>query len=72
MTITEEGLSCFFIGSIIALPLICIWFIPVFCSRGNENGCKIFWICLFLGWIPIIWLVLLVSALLGSKKKKEK
>ncbi|MBR6163273.1 hypothetical protein IKQ26_05255 [bacterium] len=48
--------------------LIVVWFIPVFCSRGNENANKILWLTIFLGWIPLVWLVLLIAALLGRKK----
>ena len=47
---------------------IVIWFLPVICSRGNENTKKILWITIFIGWIPIVWIALLISALLGTKK----
>ena len=53
---------------LIFIILIGIWFIPVICSRGNENENKILWLTVFLGWIPFVWLALLISALLGKKK----
>lgn len=55
---------------LIVIILITIWLIPIFCSRKNENATAILWINLFLGWIPIIWLVLLLAALLGKKKSR--
>lgn len=55
---------------LIVIILITIWLIPIFCSRKNENATAILWINLFLGWIPIIWLVLLLAALLGKKKSQ--
>lgn len=55
---------------LIVIILITIWLIPIFCSRKNENATAILWINLFLGWIPVIWLVLLLAALLGKKKSR--
>ena len=55
---------------LIVIILITIWLIPIFCSRKNENATAILWINLFLGWIPIIWLVLLLAALLGKNKSQ--
>ena len=56
------------VGIIVISILLLIWLIPIFCSRGNENAKSILWLNIFLGWIPIIWLVLLLAALLGKKK----
>ena len=47
---------------------ILVWFIPIICAKGNENENKIFWLTLCLGYIPPIWVVLLLAALLGKKK----
>lgn len=55
---------------LIVIIFITIWLIPIFCSRKNENATAILWINLFLGWIPVIWIVLLLAALLGKKKNQ--
>lgn len=55
---------------LIVIIFITIWLIPIFCSRKNENATAILLINLFLGWIPIIWIVLLLAALLGKKKNQ--
>lgn len=55
---------------LVVIIFITIWLIPLFCSRKNENATAILWINLFLGWIPIIWIVLLLAALLGKKKSQ--
>ena len=55
---------------LIVIIVITIWLIPIFCSRKNENATAILWIDLFLGWIPVIWIVLLLAALLGKKKNQ--
>ena len=53
-----------------SILFILIWFIPVLCSRKNENATAILWINLLLGWIPFVWLILLLAALLGRKKNQ--
>ena len=55
---------------LIVIILITIWLIPIFCSRKNENATAILWINLFLGWIPIVWLVLVLAQLLGKQKSQ--
>lgn len=53
---------------LVVIIFIIIWLIPIFCSRKNENATAILWINLFLGWIPVVWIVLLLAALIGKKK----
>lgn len=55
---------------LIVIIFITIWLIPIFCSRKNENATSILWINIFLGWIPVVWIVLLLAALLGKKKSQ--
>ena len=68
MELTISDLIDIFIIILLCIIILLIWLTPVFCSRGNENSKKILWLTLFLGWIPFVWLVLLLSALLGKKK----
>lgn len=49
--------------------LLIAWFLPSVIASNNTNHRKIFWVNLFLGWIPIIWLILLIAALVGEKRK---
>ena len=56
------------IGLLIIILLITVWFVPTICSRKNENAKPIFLINIFLGWIPIVWVAILIAALLGKKK----
>ena len=55
----------------IAIGLL-ILFAPSLVARNNKNGVKIFWINLLLFWIPFVWLILLIAALLGEQKENSK
>ena len=44
-----------------------LWWTPFICARQNKNKDQIFWVTVFLGWIPLVWMILLLSALLGDK-----
>jgi len=63
-----ENVLPIIVAILIAVIVIMIWLIPTFCSRRNENAKPILWLNIFLGWIPFIWIVLLLAALLGKKK----
>lgn len=55
---------------ILAISLLA-WFLPSVIASNNVNHRKIFWVNLLIGWIPIIWLILLIAALVGEKRKEE-
>jgi uncharacterized protein YraI len=55
----------------IAIGLL-VLFTPSLVARNNKNGNKIFWINLLLFWIPFVWLILLIAALLGEQKDNSK
>ena len=49
--------------------LIFIYLLPSKVAANNKNADKIYWVNLFLGWIPFIWLALLLAALLGDSRE---
>lgn len=49
--------------------LLAIYFFPTICAKGNDNEDKIFAVNLFLGWFPVVWIILLLAALIGDRKK---
>lgn len=46
-----------------------IYMLPSKIAANNKNASKIYKVNLFLGWIPVIWLILLLAALLGESKE---
>ncbi len=56
--------------------LIIVWIalffylLPSRIAANNKNANKIYRVNLFLGWIPIIWLILFVAALIGESKEE--
>ena len=48
-----------------------ILFAPSIVARNNKNANKIFWVNLLLFWIPFVWLVLLIAAILGESKETK-
>ena len=46
-----------------------IYMLPSKIAANNKNANKIYKVNLFLGWIPVIWLILLLAALVGEDKK---
>lgn len=62
------------IFSIVILVLILwlvffIYMLPSKIAANNKNASKIYKVNLFLGWIPVIWLILLLAALIGESKE---
>ena len=49
--------------------LFFMYFLPSRVAADNKNANKIYHLNLFLGWIPIIWLILLLAALIGESKE---
>lgn len=43
-----------------------IYMLPSKIASKNKNARKVYVVNLFLGWIPVIWLILLLAALLGE------
>ena len=65
---TEKGVGVF----ILALVLWIVWFfyfLPSRIAAGNKNANKVYRVNLLLGWIPIIWLLLLFAALIGENRE---
>ena len=54
-----------------------IWFVffnymlPAKIASDNKNFIKIYKVNLFLGWIPVIWLILLLAALIGESNEDK-
>lgn len=46
-----------------------IYMLPAKIAASNKNASKIYKVNLFLGWIPVIWVVLLLAALIGESKE---
>ena len=46
-----------------------IYMLPAKIAASNKNASKIYKVNLFLGWIPVIWVVLLLAALIGENKE---
>lgn len=62
------------IVSVIILMFIClllffIYMLPARIASNNKNASKIYIVNLILGWIPAIWLILLLAALIGERKE---
>lgn len=45
-----------------------VWFLPTIVSSTHTNHRKIFWLNLIIGWIPLIWIILLIVAITGERK----
>lgn len=65
--IGEIVLNIVFLGVILWI-VIFIYLLPSRLAANNKNANKIYKVNLFLGWIPIIWLILFVAALIGESK----
>lgn len=46
-----------------------IYMLPAKIASDNKNADKIYKVNLFLGWVPVIWLVLLLAALIGESRE---
>ena len=70
LTTNNFGIGDIIIGVIvIAFTLLIAWFfyfLPSRVAAGNKNANKIYQVNLLLGWIPVIWLLLLFAALIGE------
>ena len=49
--------------------LFFIYMLPAKIASNNKNASKVYKVNLFLGWIPVIWLILLLAALIGESKE---
>ena len=68
-----DGIVDVVIGAlVVAFILWFVWFfyfLPSRIAAGNKNADKVYRVNLLLGWIPIIWLLLLFAALIGENKE---
>ena len=55
---------------IIAWIALFFYLLPSKIAANNKNANKIYRVNLFLGWIPIIWLILFVAALIGESREE--
>lgn len=61
--------TIFVLLTITAIIIILIlYFVPTFCAKDTVYYKKILILNIFLGWCPIIWLILLVCSIIGTKK----
>ena len=65
---TEEHPVLAFIIFILLLCLAwCIYMLPAKLAKNNKNADRIATVNLLLGWIPIVWVILLILALVGER-----
>ena len=73
LTTESSGIVDIAVGVfILALVLWIVWFfyfLPSRIAAGNKNANKVYRVNLLLGWIPIIWLLLLFAALIGENRE---
>ena len=73
LTTQSSGIGEIIVGVfILALVLWIVWFfyfLPSRIAAGNKNANKVYRVNLLLGWIPIIWLLVLFAALIGENKE---
>lgn len=68
--LSEDNTAVSVIIFIVVLWLVFfIYMLPAKIASDNKNADKIYKVNLFLGWIPIIWLILLLAALIGESKE---
>lgn len=65
---SEDTLFLIFGITAIIITLV-LYFVPTFCAKNTIYYKKILILNIFLGWCPIIWLILLVCSILGTEKK---
>lgn len=68
-TSNNDNTDSLFAMGFILIILLLAWWLPTLIARKNANFYKIFWVNLLIGWIPIIWLILLIAALVGERKR---
>lgn len=60
-----------FTSLIILILVLCVaWFfymLPARLARNNKNAGKIYKVNLFLGWVPGVWIILLIIALVSEE-----
>lgn len=73
LTTQSSGIGEIIVGVfILALVLwivLFFYFLPSRIAAGNKNANKVYKVNLLLGWIPIIWLLLLFAALIGENRE---
>lgn len=69
----DNSVAFFLVSILVFLPLlwllIVIYLFPARIAADNKNANKVYKVNLFLGWVPIIWLILLFAALIGENKE---
>ena len=67
------GIVDIVVGAVIIVFILwLVWFfyfLPSRIASGNKNADKVYRVNLLLGWIPIIWLLILFAALIGENKE---
>ena len=68
--LSEDNMAISVIIFIFVLWLVFfIYMLPAKIASDNKNAGKIYKVNLFLGWVPVIWLVLLLAALIGESRE---
>ena len=68
--LSEDNTAVSVIIFIVVLWLVFfIYMLPAKIASDNKNADKIYKVNLFLGWVPVIWLVLLLAALIGESRE---
>ena len=66
----DSSFASIFILLLVIGVIVFIYMLPSKLASGNKNAKKVFYVNIFLGWIPIIWIILLVAALIGEAKEQ--
>ncbi|MBR1648124.1 MAG: SH3 domain-containing protein [Alphaproteobacteria bacterium] len=71
ISIILSFISLLIIGITLAWIALHIYMFPARLARYNKNADKIFTANLFMGWIPLIWLILFIVALVGESEVQQ-
>lgn len=45
----------------------CIYMLPAKLAKNNKNAARMYKVNLFLGWIPVVWVILLILGMVGER-----
>ena len=69
--ISTETMIIYIVIAIIAIWILLFFYmLPAKIAKNNKNANKIYMTNLFLGWMPLIWLIVLICALTGEAKEE--
>ena len=63
------GVVVFFVLVLVLWLVWFFYFLPSRIAAGNKNANKVYKVNLLLGWIPVVWLLVLFAALIGDSRE---